>query len=88
MAKRALLSTLGDVDIRLLRIFVVVAECSGIAASELELNIGKSTISKHISDLEHRIGLRICNRGPSGFSLTTEGEKVLKLTRGLAVQDR
>ena len=86
MAKRAVLSTLGDVDIRLLRVFVVVAECNGIAASELELNIGKSTISRHISDLESRIGLRLCNRGPSGFSLTSEGTRVLEHTRDLLMK--
>lgn len=86
MAKRAVLNTLGDVDIRLLRVFVVVAECNGIAASELELNIGKSTISRHISDLEKRIGLRLCNRGPSGFSLTGEGRQVLEHTQHLLMQ--
>ncbi len=83
MAKRALLGSLGDVDIRLVRIFVVVTECGGFAASELELNIGRSTISKHISDLETRLGLKLCNRGPSGFSLTPEGEKVLAAARRL-----
>lgn len=83
MAKQAILNTLGDVDIRLLRVFVIVAACGGIAASELELNIGRSTISRHISDLEARLGLRLCNRGPSGFSLTTEGAQVLDLTKEL-----
>ncbi|WP_299677370.1 LysR family transcriptional regulator [uncultured Roseobacter sp.] len=77
MAKRALLRSLSDVDIRLIRVFITVTECGGFAASELELNIGRSTISKHISDLELRIGLKLCNRGPSGFSLTLEGQQVL-----------
>jgi DNA-binding transcriptional LysR family regulator len=83
LAKLALLKTLGDVDIRLLRVFVVVSQCNGIAASEFELNIGKSTISRHISDLEARLGLRLCNRGPSGFSLTAEGRQVIDLTSKL-----
>ncbi|MEM7522541.1 MAG: LysR family transcriptional regulator [Pseudomonadota bacterium] len=83
MMKRAVLSAIGDVDIRLLRIFVVVSECGGFAASELELNIGRSTISKHIADLEQRVGLKLCNRGPSGFSLTREGEQVLAATSEL-----
>lgn len=83
MAKRALLSSLSDIDIRLLRIFVTVTECGGFAASELELNIGRSTISKHIADLETRIGLTLCNRGPAGFSLTEEGEQVLDATKRL-----
>lgn len=86
MAKQAILRSLGDVDIRLLRVFVVVAACNGIAASELELNIGKSTISRHISDLEARLALRLCNRGPAGFSLTPEGEQVLKMARHLLAQ--
>lgn len=83
MAKRALIQNLSDVDIRLVRIFITVTECGGFAASELELNIGRSTISKHISDLELRIGLTLCNRGPSGFSLTPEGELVLEASRDL-----
>ncbi|MFK7882367.1 LysR family transcriptional regulator [Roseobacter sp.] len=83
MAKRALIRSLSDVDIRLVRIFIIVTECGGFAASEFELNIGRSTISKHISDLEMRIGLKLCNRGPSGFSLTPEGEQVLVAARKL-----
>ena len=83
MAKRALIRSLSNVDIRLVRIFITVTECGGFAASELELNIGRSTISKHISDLELRIGLKLCNRGPSGFSLTAEGQQVLVAARKL-----
>jgi DNA-binding transcriptional LysR family regulator len=86
MAKQALLKSFGDVDIRLLRVFVVVSACGGITASEFELNIGRSTISRHISDLEARLGLRLCNRGPSGFSLTNEGRQVLELTMDLLGQ--
>jgi len=83
MARRAMIRNLSDVDIRLVRIFITVSECGGFAASELELNVGRSTISKHISDLELRIGLTLCNRGPSGFSLTPEGEMVLEAARKL-----
>lgn len=83
MAKRALIQSLSDIDIRLVRIFITVTECGGFAASELELNIGRSTISKHISDLELRIGLKLCNRGPSGFSLTPEGQQVLEAAHRL-----
>ena len=77
MARKALLGHLGDVDIRLLRVFRAVVKSGGLAAAELELNIGRSTISKHISDLELRLGMTLCNRGPGGFSLTGEGEQVL-----------
>lgn len=73
---RALLGPLGDMDLRLLRVFKAVADCGGMAAAELELNIGLSTISRHIKDLEIRLGLTLCRRGRAGFSLTAEGERI------------
>jgi LysR family transcriptional regulator, transcriptional activator for bauABCD operon len=42
----------------------------------LELNIGVSTISRHIKDLELRLGLVLCRRGRAGFALTGEGERI------------
>ena len=63
MAGRAILGQLADVDIRLLRIFRVVAEAGGVSAAELELNIGRSTISRHLKDLETRLGVTLCRRG-------------------------
>ena len=44
---RAILGNLSDTDIRLLRVFIVVAQAGGLSAAELELNIGRSTISRH-----------------------------------------
>lgn len=76
MVKKALLGQLGDTDIRLLRIFRVVVEVGGFSAAELELNIGRSTISRHIKDLEIRLGVTLCQRGRGGFSLTPEGRKI------------
>ena len=73
---RAALGQLSDMDIRLLRVFKSVAECGGMAAAELELNIGTSTVSRHIKDLETRLGLTLCRRGRGGFALTTEGQQI------------
>jgi DNA-binding transcriptional LysR family regulator len=73
---RAALGQLSDMDIRLLRVFKSVAECGGMAAAELELNIGVSTVSRHIKDLETRLGLTLCRRGRAGFALTAEGEQI------------
>lgn len=67
---------INDVDIRLLRIFKAVAECGGFSAAETELNIARSTISTHMGDLESRLGLILCRRGRSGFSLTDDGKHV------------
>lgn len=76
MEKRSPLGQVADGDIRLLRVFRSVTECGGFAAAELQLNIGRSTISRHIADLEVRLGLRLCRRGRGGFALTAEGRQV------------
>lgn len=73
---RAALGQLSDMDIRLLRVFKSVVECGGMAAAELELNIGTSTVSRHIKDLETRLGLTLCRRGRAGFSVTSEGQQI------------
>jgi DNA-binding transcriptional LysR family regulator len=70
-------------DLRLLRVFKAVVDCGGMAAAELELNIGISTVSRHIKDLETRLGLTLCRRGRAGFSLTPEGEKIYAQTTQL-----
>lgn len=76
--KRALLGQISNVDLRLLRVFKSVAECGGMTAAELELNIGTSTVSRHIKDLEIRLGLTLCRRGRGGFALTAEGDRVYR----------
>ncbi len=83
MARQLLIPQIGNVDLKLLRIFKAVSECGGLSAAEAELNIGRSTISKNLSDLEHRLGMRLCNRGPAGFYLTDEGARVLMATQDL-----
>ncbi len=77
---RPALGQLSDMDIRLLRVFKSVVECGGMAAAELELNIGTSTISRHVKDLETRLGLNLCRRGRAGFALTAEGEQIYAQT--------
>jgi DNA-binding transcriptional LysR family regulator len=76
MVKKALLGQVSDTEIRLLRIFKAVVECGGLAAAELELNIGLSTVSRHLKDLEERLGLVLCRRGRAGFELTPDGQRV------------
>ncbi len=80
---KALLGNLSDADIRLLRIFMAVARCGGLSAAELELNIGRSTISRHLKDLEIRLGLTLCHRGRGGFSLTQEGNRIFEAAQRL-----
>ncbi|MBF7141950.1 MULTISPECIES: LysR family transcriptional regulator [Pseudomonas] len=76
MSRRDPLAQVSDFDIRLLRIFRSVVECGGFSAAENVLGIGRSAISQQMSDLEQRLGLRLCQRGRAGFSLTEEGREV------------
>ena len=66
-----------DVDVKRLRLFRQVAECGGLTAAEAALNVNLSTISAHLCALESQLGLRLCERGRGGFSLTEDGRAVL-----------
>ncbi len=73
---RAVLGQVSDMDLRLLQVFKAVVECGGLSAAELEMNIGTSTVSRHLKDLETRLGMTLCRRGRAGFALTAEGQRV------------
>jgi len=74
---------LSDIDIRQLRVFKAVAECSGFTNAETELNISQSTISNQMLSLEGRLGVRLCERGRAGFELTEKGRSVYEETLSL-----
>jgi DNA-binding transcriptional LysR family regulator len=66
-------------DLRSLRVFCSVAEAGGFAVAEKRLLMSKASISRHVREVEERLGVRLCERGPAGFRLTPEGEVALKL---------
>jgi DNA-binding transcriptional LysR family regulator len=78
-----MLSNLSDGDIRLLRIFAKVVEAGGFSAAQIDLNISQSTISTHMTALEQRLGVRLCQRGRSGFSLTEKGQRIYQACQRL-----
>lgn len=69
---------LSDIDLRLLRVFRAIVESRGLSAAQVELGIGRSTVSKHLSDLEQRLGLRLCDRGRAGFIINDDGREVYR----------
>lgn len=89
MKQKNLLGQVTDFDLRLLRLFKTVSESGSFTAAESSLGITKSAISLHMSDLEKRLGLRLCQRGRAGFALTDEGRNVLRSAEVLlsAVED-
>ncbi|ELW87523.1 MULTISPECIES: LysR family transcriptional regulator [Acinetobacter] len=72
------LNQVTDFDIKLLKIFKTVCDCHSFTAAESILGISRSAISLHMSDLENRLGIRLCQRGRAGFALTDEGREVLQ----------
>jgi LysR family transcriptional regulator, transcriptional activator for bauABCD operon len=82
---RLFASQFTDFELKLLRVFRAVVECGGFSPAEVELGLTKSAISKHISDLEIRLGVRLCERGRGGFALTEEGKVVYESTTQLMV---
>jgi DNA-binding transcriptional LysR family regulator len=81
--RKARLGRVTDVDLRLLRIFQTVVNCGGLSAAEIDLGIGRSTISTHIAELEGRLGTRLCQRGRSGFALTSRGKQIYEASLAL-----
>jgi len=74
--RRGFGGTVGEIDLRLLRVFIAVADHGGFAAAEVALGKNKSAISMDIANLEARLGTRLCQRGRAGFSLTDEGQQI------------
>ncbi len=72
----AFLAEVSDADLRLLRLFDAVVTAGGLSAATDVLQADLSTISRHIKDLEQRIGARLCQRGRAGFALTAHGKQV------------
>ncbi len=78
-----MLGTVRDFDLKLLAVFIAVVENRGFSAAQAALNVGQSTISGHMIDLETRLGMRLCNRGISGFELTEDGKVVYEVAKEL-----
>ena len=78
-----MLTNLAEGDIKLLRVFAKVVEAGGFSAAQISLNVSQSTISTHMIALEQRLGVKLCLRGRSGFSLTERGELVYQACQRL-----
>lgn len=78
-----MLTSLSEGDIRLLKVFAKVVEAGGFSAAQIDLNISQSTISTHMTSLEQRLGVRLCERGRSGFQLTERGKLIYQASQRL-----
>ncbi|WP_371811937.1 LysR family transcriptional regulator [Ruegeria sp. R13_0] len=58
---------------KLLQVFAHVVEAGGLSPAQYRLNMSLSAVSAAISNLETRLGFRLCDRGRGGFQLTEGG---------------
>lgn len=74
---------LDNIDLRLLRVFVTLADSGGFAHAQIALNLSQSTLSTHLTALERKLGESLCDRGRRGFRLTEFGDAVYASARQL-----
>ena len=74
---------LTNLDLRLIRIFRAIVECQGLSNAEMVLHLSQSRISAGLAELEARLGVRLCQRGRAGFSLTEAGAIVYEASHDL-----
>ncbi len=68
--------------------FVRVARLGSFSAAARDLGAAPSVVTKRISQLEKKLGLRLINRSTRGLALTSEGERILsRFVRLLAQHD-
>jgi len=60
-------------QLRAIRVFVAVAEQGSFAAAAEHLGLSRTAASKHVQDLEARLGVTLLNRTTRSVSLTQAG---------------
>lgn len=71
-------SSLPHLDWNLLKYFSVIVEAGGITRAADKLGRKQSAVSLALMRLEQRLNARLCKRGPGGFALTEEGQRLAK----------
>lgn len=70
-----------SIQIADLRFFAVLAIAGSLSAAARELGITTPAVSKHLTQMEARVGLLLVNRTTRQMSLTPEGELYLAHAR-------
>ena len=65
-----------DADIRHLRAFIAIVEFGGLSNTATESGISLTSLSRSLTTLEVRFGVKLCNRGRSGFAITPQGREI------------
>ena len=70
-----------DLDLRLLRAFVTVADLRGFSAAATALHVTQPALSRRIAELESVLGLRLFDRTSRRVELTQSGQDLLARCR-------
>ena len=80
--------SLSTLDIRHIRMFASIVEHEGLSAAAAATGFSLTGISRALSDLEIRLGMRLCHRGRSGFQLTPQGQEVYQAAQKFLTEVR
>jgi DNA-binding transcriptional LysR family regulator len=72
-----------DIDLRLVRYFIVVAEYGNFSRAAAALHVAQPSLSRQIRRLEDQLGARLIDRTPHGSSLTEAGQAFLTEAKSL-----
>jgi DNA-binding transcriptional LysR family regulator len=72
-----------DLDLRLVRYFVVVADHRHFGRAATALRVAQPSLSRQIRRLEQQLGARLLDRTPQGTRLTEAGEVFLPAAKAL-----
>src|ERR1700722_17901720 len=76
-------SPASDLDLRLVRYFVAVAEHRHFSRAAAELRVAQPSLSRQVRSLEQQLGARLLDRTPHGTQLTEAGEVFLPRAKAL-----
>ncbi len=66
-----------------MRVFAQVVDSGSFVAAADALNLSKPAVSRYVSELEQRLGVRVLHRTTRKLSLTPEGEVFLTRCRDI-----
>lgn len=66
--------------------FLLVAKAAGFTKASLESGLPKSTLSRHVQNLEERLALNLFQRSTRRLKLTAAGEDFFKKAQGLVAE--
>lgn len=69
-----------DLDLRLLRSFLAVAQCGKISAAAKQLHLSQPAVTAHLRRLEEIVGKPLVSRSTHGVRLTTHGHSLRTLS--------